>query len=136
MTYYEQIQETADFLRSRGISSADTGIVLGTGLGMFVEHIKVLVTIDYVDIPHFPHATVEFHKGRLIYGTVGEMRVLAMQGRFHYYEGYTSQQITFPVRVMHALGISELYLSNAAGGINPAFMKGDLVLLEDHINLQ
>jgi purine-nucleoside phosphorylase len=136
MTYYEQIKEAAAFLGGRGIAAVDTGIVLGTGLGLFVEHINIIASIDYVDIPHFAQATVEFHKGRLIYGTVGERRVLAMQGRFHYYEGYSAQQITFPIRVLPELGIRELYLSNAAGGINGAYKKGDMVLLDDHINLQ
>lgn len=110
--------------------------MLGTGLGQLVQHIQVEKSIPYNEIPHFPEATVESHKGHLIFGRIGETPVIAMQGRFHYYEGYTMQQITFPVRVMKALGIRYLLLSNAAGGMNPDFRKGDLVLLNDHINLQ
>lgn len=131
----QKIGESADFLRSRGFVDARIAIVLGTGLGSFISAMQVEHTIPYGDIPHFPVATVEFHKGRLILGTVGEARVIAMQGRFHYYEGYSMQEITFPVRVLKALGIQSLLLSNAAGGLNPAFKKGDLVLIDDHINL-
>lgn len=109
---------------------------MGTGLGKFVDKISVIESIPYDDIPHFPVATVESHTGRLIYGTIGNTTLLAMQGRFHYYEGYSMQQITFPVRIMHALGVQYLLLSNAAGGINLNFKKGDLVLIDDHINLQ
>lgn len=129
------IAESADFLRSKGFTGARAGIVLGTGLGSFIECMQVEQTIAYHEIPHFPLATVEFHKGQLIIGTVGATRVIAMQGRFHYYEGYSMQQITFPVRVLKALGIDYLLLSNAAGGMNPDFKKGDLVLIDDHINL-
>lgn len=135
MTYAEQIKDTVDFLEENGITQPAAGIVLGTGLGRFVEKIKPLKVIAYHDIPHFPVATVESHSGKLIYGTIGNTVVLAMQGRFHYYEGYTMQQITFPVRVMHALGIKHLLLSNAAGGVNLDYKKGDLVLINDHINL-
>lgn len=136
MSYLKQIQEAADFLKENGIDSPTVGIVLGTGLGKLVEKISAIKTLSYNDIPHFPTATVEFHSGKLIYGTIGTTKVLAMQGRFHYYEGYSMQQITFPVRVMHAIGINKLLLSNAAGGINTNFKKGDLVLINDHINLQ
>ena len=111
------------------------GIVLGTGLNDLVHHIRDRTTVPYEDIPHFPKATVEFHKGQLIFGTIGDVPIVAMQGRFHYYEGYTMQQITFPVRVMKELGIETLLLSNAAGGLNPAFKKGDLIITEDHLNL-
>lgn len=135
MTYLEQIKETADFLSKQGIDSPTVGVVLGTGLGKLVDKITPIKTISYEDIPHFPVATVEFHTGKLIYGTIGNTKLLAMQGRFHYYEGYTMQQITFPIRVMHALGIKHLLLSNAAGGINTDYKKGNLVLLDDHINL-
>ncbi len=112
------------------------GIVLGTGLGALVNYIQVRHTIEYNSIPHFPAATVESHHGRMIFGTIGDREIIALQGRFHFYEGYSMQEITFPVRVLKALGCSHLLLSNAAGGINPAFKKGDLVLLDDHINLQ
>lgn len=132
----EKYQESVDYLQGQGMLDPQVGIVLGTGLGQLINHIKIEKSIDYTQIPHFPEATVEMHKGKLIYGTIGNNKVLAMQGRFHYYEGYSMQQITFPVRVMKLLGIKYLLLSNAAGGLNLSFKKGDLVLLEDHINLQ
>ena len=130
----QKLDETAEFLKNKGFTGASVGIVLGTGLGSFVERIAILESISYVDIPHFPQSTVEFHKGKLILGQIGSMKVIALQGRFHYYEGYELQEVTFPVRVLHALGISALFLSNAAGGMNPEYKKGDLVLLDDHIN--
>lgn len=136
MTYADQISEATSFLQQQGISNPAIGIVLGTGLGKLIDHIQIIHSVPYTDIPHFPRATVEFHAGRLVYGTIDGKHVLAMQGRFHYYEGYTMQQVTFPIRVMHALGIQHIFLSNAAGGINKDFKKGDLVLLDDHINLQ
>ena len=131
----QKVQESASFLEAQGFTGSHTGIVLGTGLGSFINSMEVEQTISYHDIPHFPVSTVEFHKGQMIIGTVGNTKVIAMQGRFHYYEGYTMQQITFPVRVMKELGIQSLFLSNAAGGMNPGFKKGDLVLIDDHINL-
>jgi purine-nucleoside phosphorylase len=109
--------------------------VLGTGLGNLAKLIDNEVTIDYAEIPHFPLSTVESHHGKLVYGTLAGEKVLAMQGRFHYYEGYTMQQIVFPVRIMKTLGISRLLLSNAAGALNPEFRKGELMLIDDHINL-
>lgn len=132
----QQIAATAEYLQQQGFKHPRVGIVLGTGLGELVQHIRIEHTIPYQHIPHFPESTVESHKGQLIYGYIGDTPVVAMQGRFHYYEGYTMQQITFPIRVMKALGVQQLLLSNAAGGMNPAFKKGDLVLLDDHINLQ
>ena len=131
----EKIEETAAFLKAKGFTGAKAGIVLGTGLGSFINLIKIEQSIPYNEIPNFPIATVEFHKGQLIIGYVGDTKVIVMQGRFHYYEGYSMQQITFPVRVMKALGIDYLLLSNAAGGMNLNYKKGDLVLLDDHINL-
>ena len=131
----EKIEETTTFLQSKGFTGATAGIVLGTGLGSFINLIKIEQSIAYSEIPNFPIATVEFHKGQLIIGYVGNTKVIAMQGRFHYYEGYSMQQITFPIRVMKALGIDNLLLSNAAGGMNPNYKKGDLVLLDDHINM-
>ena len=128
--------EAKEFLISKGIQQADAGIVLGTGLHHFIDLIEVKQTIPYADIPHFPVSTVEFHKGNLIYGNIGDKKVLIMQGRFHAYEGYSMQEIVFPIRVMKLLGIKSLLLSNAAGGINLNFKKGDLVLINDHINLQ
>jgi purine-nucleoside phosphorylase len=136
MDLINEIDETTLFLQQAGIEHPTVGIVLGTGLGKMIDHIAVKKTIAYADIPHFPEATVEFHAGKLVYGTIGSTTVICMQGRFHYYEGYDMQQITFPIRVMHALGIKNLFLSNAAGGINTNYKKGDLVILDDHINLQ
>lgn len=132
---FESIKEVAAFLKSKGITSPDTGIVLGTGLGKLVSEIDIEVAIDYADIPHFPVSTVESHKGRLIYGNLQGHKVLAMQGRFHIYEGYSLQQVTLPIRVMKLLGVKWLLLSNAAGAINKTYKKGDLMLLDDHINL-
>src|SRR5690349_20933281 len=110
-----------------------TGIVLGTGLGALVQHMEVAYTIPYADIPNFAVATVEFHNGALLFGRLNGKPVIAMHGRFHFYEGYSMQEITFPIRVLKALGCTRLLLSNAAGGINPQFRKGDLVLIDDHI---
>lgn len=132
----EKVREAAAFLHTEGFADAQIGIVLGTGLGAFVKKINHPKVVPYTAIPHFPTATVEFHKGQLITGTVGNKKVIAMQGRFHYYEGYSMQEITFPIRVMKALGINKLLLSNAAGGINAQYKKGDIVLIDDHINLQ
>ena len=137
MTYsLADVKKCAAFLKSKGIDRPVAGIVLGTGLGALVNRVDVGISIPYSEIPNFPEATVEFHKGCLIYGTINRVPVLVMQGRFHYYEGYSMQQITFPVRVMKELGIKYLLLSNAAGGMNPDYKKGDLVLLTDHINEQ
>lgn len=132
-----QIKAAADYLSAQGVKSPEVGVILGTGLGnVFVQHIKRPVIIDYKDIPNFPDSTVEFHKGKLIYGDVGGKKILAMQGRFHYYEGYSMQKITLPVRVMKALGIKYLLISNAAGNMNLEWKKGELMLIDDHINLQ
>jgi purine-nucleoside phosphorylase len=130
-----KIKETADYLQWKGFTDAGTGVVLGTGLGSFIKELSIEQTIAYQDIPHFPQSTVESHKGQLIIGRIGDKKVIVLQGRFHFYEGYSMQQITFPVRVLKALGIRALLLSNAAGGLNPVYKKGDLVLLDDHINL-
>lgn len=131
-----KLDEATSFLMQNGFGAADAGIVLGTGLSAFVSKIENKKSISYHDIPHFPLATVEFHKGHLITGIAGGKKVIVMQGRFHYYEGYSMQEITFPVRVLKRLGIKHLLLSNAAGGINPGYKKGDLVVIDDHINLQ
>jgi purine-nucleoside phosphorylase len=130
------IRETALFLSAKQIQKPIIGIVLGTGLNSLVDEISIDLTIPYSQIPHFPVSTVEFHKGQLIFGTIGDVPLVAMQGRFHYYEGYSMQQVTFPIRVMKELGIEYLLLSNASGGMNPNFKKGDLIITEDHINLQ
>jgi purine-nucleoside phosphorylase len=113
----------------------EVGIILGTGLAKLVDEIEVQKILLYADIPHFPISTVEFHSGKLIFGILNGKRVVAMQGRLHYYEGYSMQQITFPVRIMKLLGIERLFVSNASGSLNPAIKKGDLVCIEDHINL-
>ena len=130
-----QITETAQFLQKKYSSKPLVGIVLGTGLNSLVENIEDTVSIHYDSIPNFVTSTVEFHKGKLIFGTIKGVPVVIMQGRFHYYEGYSMQQITFPIRVMKELGVQYLLLSNAAGGINPDYKKGDLIITEDHINL-
>ena len=131
----DKINETVNYLRQKGIKQPKVAIVLGTGVSAMVDTPDNAITIPYKEIPNFPEATVEFHKGNIVYGNIGHTNVLLMQGRFHYYEGYSMQQITFPVRVMKALGVNYLLLSNAAGGINAAFKKGDLVVITDHINL-
>jgi purine-nucleoside phosphorylase len=131
----KKIQETTDFLKKRVSRRPEVGIVLGTGLGNLATQITEREEIAYEDIPNFPVSTVEGHKGKLIIGMLGNNLVLAMQGRFHYYEGYDMKQVTFPIRVMHAFGIKTLFLSNAAGGMNPAFEIGDLMIISDHINL-
>ncbi|MBN3034313.1 MAG: purine-nucleoside phosphorylase [Bacteroidales bacterium] len=135
MTVLKNIQQARDFLMERGMVAPVTGIILGTGLGKLVEHIDIHQVVEYHEIPHFPVSTVEFHKGRLLYGKLGGKMVLIMQGRFHVYEGYDLQQITFPVRVMKYLGIRHLLISNAGGAINLDFKKGSLMLINDHINL-
>jgi purine-nucleoside phosphorylase len=132
----QQLQHTYEFLVALGFNKAKTGIVLGTGLGSFIQQMTIEQQVPYHEIPHFPVSTVEFHKGNLVLGTVNGQSVLAMQGRFHYYEGYSMQQITFPIRLMKLLGLERLFLSNAAGGMHPDFKKGDLVIIEDHINMQ
>jgi purine-nucleoside phosphorylase len=131
----EKIKETADFLKKRLSVIPETGIILGTGLGNLVTQITEKTEIPYEIIPHFPVSTVEGHSGKLITGKLGDKFVLAMQGRFHYYEGYDMKQVTFPVRVMKALGIKNLLVSNASGGMNPDFEIGDLMIITDHINL-
>lgn len=133
----ENIEEAVSYLKSQGITSPEVCVILGTGLGSgFVQHIATPLEIPYTAIPHFPLATVESHMGRLIYGDIGDKNVIAMQGRFHYYEGYSLHEVTFPVRVMKALGVKNLLISNAAGSLVRACKKGELMLLDDHINLQ
>lgn len=131
----DQVQQTYSYLQNRITLMPRVGIVLGTGMNELVNFIEAQQCFDYQDIPHFPVSTVEFHKGWLIFGFINNVPVVVMQGRFHYYEGYSLQQVTFPVRVLKGLGINYLLLSNAAGGMNPDYKKGDLVLIEDHINL-
>jgi len=132
----KQLEETCDFLKSNGFTNPEVGIILGTGLGKLVDEIIIEQEISYTDIPNFPTATIEFHSGKLIYGTLANKKIIVMSGRFHLYEGYTSWEVTYGVRVIHQLGIESLLISNAAGAINLNFKKGDLMLIEDHINLQ
>ncbi len=132
---HQQLNETLPFIRQNTDATPKIGTILGTGLGGLVKEIEIETTLDYNDIPHFPLSTVEFHAGKLIFGKLGGKSIVAMQGRFHYYEGYSMKQITYPVRVMKALGIETLLISNACGGMNPQYRAGDLMIMEDHINL-
>jgi purine-nucleoside phosphorylase len=130
-----QIDEAINFIRTKYETTPRVGLILGTGLGGLAEQIETDVTISYDEIPYFPRSTVESHKGQLVCGTLSGQPIVAMEGRFHYYEGYSMQQVTFPVRVMRALGAEILVVTNAAGGMNPQFALADIVLIEDHINL-
>ncbi len=131
------ISETISYIKQKvGDFNPEIGIILGTGLGGLVSEIKVEHQLMYSNIPNFPMSTLEFHSGKLIFGTLSGKKVIAMQGRLHYYEGYNMKEITFPVRVMKMLGIQKLFVSNASGSLNPDFKKGDLMVIEDHINLQ
>lgn len=132
----EYIKETTAYLQSKGFKAPQVGIILGTGLGKLIDKINIIKEVSYNHIPNFPTATVEFHTGKLIYGTLEGKTVIVMSGRFHLYEGYTLQDLTFPVRIMKSLGVKQLLVSNAAGAINLDFKKGDLMLIDDHINLQ
>ncbi len=134
MTKY--IDETTEYLQDKGFNNPEIGIILGTGLGQLIDEIEVLKEVSYNHIPNFPTATVEFHKGKLIYGLLEGKKVIVMQGRFHLYEGYSLRDVTYPVRVMEKLGIKTLLVSNASGAINLNFKKGELMLIDDHINLQ
>jgi purine-nucleoside phosphorylase len=132
----DQIHEAAEYLRRSGFDKPVVGVILGTGLGnSFVQSITDPVFVPYSSIPHFPEATVESHHGRLVYGRTGKHMIVAMQGRFHYYEGYSLRQVTFPVRVMKQLGIQYLFISNAAGNLNRDWRKGEMMMLDDHIDL-
>ena len=131
----EEILEAVNFIKKKYPHKPQYGIILGTGLGALVDDIDIEHIINYKEIPHFPISTVESHSGRLIFGKLQQKRVIVMQGRFHYYEGYSGVQVTFPVRVMKVLGIEKLLISNASGGLDPGHMVGDLMILTDHINL-
>ena len=136
INWLEKIQETSDFIKRRVNNHLpNSAIILGSGLGALVNNIKVEVEIPYNEVPNFPVSTVEGHKGCLIFGTLGKKYVMAMQGRFHYYEVYSMKEVTFPIRVMKAIGIKTVFVSNASGGMNPNFKVGDLMLITDHINL-
>src|SRR5574343_580315 len=130
-----QFKQSVEYIKSRTQVEPTIGIILGTGLGGLVKEINVIDEIPYQDIPNFPVSTVESHSGKLIFGELGGKKVVAMQGRFHYYEGYNMQQVTFPVRVMKLLGIERLFVSNASGGVNPDFIVGEIMIQNDHINL-
>ncbi len=132
---FEKLNEALTFIRSFYKEQPKVGIILGTGLGALVEEVEISLTISYQDIPHFPLSTVESHAGKLIFGKLSGQNVIVMQGRFHYYEGYSMQQIVFPVRVLKMLGIEYLFVSNAAGALNPDYKLSELMILEDHINL-
>jgi len=131
---WTQFKESVDFILSKTSVKPTVGIVLGTGLGGLVKEIEVIDEISYADIPNFPVSTVESHSGKLIFGNLGGKAVVAMQGRFHYYEGYDFKQVTYPIRVMKLLGIEKLFVSNASGGVNPDFIVGEIMILNDHIN--
>lgn len=134
-TYLEMIQETVDFVKKQVGDVPKIAVILGTGLGDLVNYIEIKFELDYHNIPNFPVSTVEGHSGKLIFGNLGGKYVMAMQGRFHYYEGYDMKQVTFPVRVMQQLGVETLFVSNAAGGMNKEFRVGDVMVITDHINL-
>lgn len=131
-----ELQETTEFLEARGFDSPEIGIILGTGLGKLIDELEIISEVSYNHIPGFPTATVEFHRGKLIFGKLEDKKVIVMQGRFHIYEGYSLWDVTFPVRVMKRLGIKKLLISNAAGSVNPDMKKGEIMILDDHINLQ
>ncbi len=131
----KELQESTKYLKEKGFDQPEIGIILGTGLGQLIDEVEIEAEVSYNHIPYFPTATVEFHKGKLVYGTLAGKKVIVMQGRFHVYEGYSMQDVTYPVRVMHQLGIKKLLVSNASGSVNLDFKKGELMLLDDHINL-
>ena len=129
------VQETVSFIKEKTNFTPEYGVILGSGLGSFTDDIEVEFTLPYGEIPNFPVSTVQGHKGALVFGTIGNKKVVAMQGRFHYYEGYSMQEVTFPVRVMKYLGVEKLIVSNASGGVNPIYKVGDVIILKDHINM-
>jgi purine-nucleoside phosphorylase len=132
---WEQVQETVSFIKEKTNFTPEYGVILGSGLGSFTDDIKIEFTLPYTEIPNFPISTVQGHKGALVFGTIGTKKVVAMQGRFHFYEGYSMKEVTFPVRVMKYLGVEKLIVSNASGGVNPNYEVGSIVILKDHINM-
>lgn len=132
---WEQVQQTVEYIKNKTGFTPEYGVILGSGLGSFTDDIKIEHTLPYNEIPNFPVSTVEGHKGALVFGTIGDKKVIAMQGRFHYYEGYDMKQVTFPVRVMKYIGVTKLIVSNASGGVNPNYKVGSIVLIKDHINM-
>ncbi|MFV5692359.1 purine-nucleoside phosphorylase [Flavobacterium sp. LT1R49] len=132
---WEQVQETVSFIKGKIDFTPEYGVILGSGLGSFTDEMKVEFTLPYNEIPNFPISTVQGHKGALVFGTIGDKQVVAMQGRFHFYEGYSMKEVTFPVRVMKFLGVDKLIVSNASGGVNPNYKVGSIVMITDHINM-
>lgn len=132
---WDKVQETVSYIKNKTNFIPEYGIILGSGLGSFTEDLQIAFTLPYDAIPNFPVSTVQGHKGALVFGTIGEKQVVAMQGRFHFYEGYSMKEVTFPVRVMKYLGITKLIVSNASGGVNPKYKVGSIVLIKDHINM-
>ncbi|MDI1305145.1 MAG: purine-nucleoside phosphorylase [bacterium] len=132
---WEQVQETVSFIKERINFAPEYGVILGSGLGSFTDEMIVEFTLPYNEIPNFPVSTVQGHKGALVFGTIGDKKVVAMQGRFHFYEGYSMKEVTFPVRVMKFLGVEKLIVSNASGGVNPKYKVGSIVMITDHINM-
>ncbi len=132
---WEQVQQTVEYIKNKTGFTPEYGVILGSGLGSFTDDIQIEYTLPYNEIPNFPVSTVEGHKGALVFGTIGDKKVVAMQGRFHYYEGYDMKQVTFPVRVMKYIGVTKLIVSNASGGVNPNYKVGSIVLIKDHINM-
>lgn len=132
---WEQVQETVSYIKERIDFTPEYGVILGSGLGSFTGEMKVAYTLPYNEIPNFPVSTVQGHKGALVFGTIGDKKVVAMQGRFHFYEGYSMTEVTFPVRVMKFLGVEKLVVSNASGGVNPSYKVGSVVMITDHINM-
>lgn len=129
------VQETVSFIKEKTNFIPEYGVILGSGLGSFTDDIQIEFTLPYGEIPNFPVSTVQGHKGALVFGTIGNKKVVAMQGRFHFYEGYSMQEVTFPVRVMKFLGVEKLIVSNASGGVNPIYKVGDIIIIKDHINM-
>ena len=131
---WDQVQETVNYINKINNFNPEYGVILGSGLGSFTEDIKIEFTLPYNEIPNFPVSTVQGHKGALVFGTIGTKKVVAMQGRFHYYEGYSMKEVTFPVRVLKYLGVKKLIVSNASGGVNPDYKIGEIIIIKDHIN--
>ena len=132
---WDQVQETVSYIKNKTNFIPEYGVILGSGLGSFTEDLQIEYTLPYDAIPNFPVSTVQGHKGALVFGTIGDKQVVAMQGRFHFYEGYSMKEVTFPVRVLKYLGITKLIVSNASGGVNPKYKVGSIVLIKDHINM-
>lgn len=132
---WDQVQETVSYIKNKTNFIPEYGVILGSGLGSFTDDLQIEYTLPYDTIPNFPVSTVQGHKGALVFGTIGDKRVVAMQGRFHFYEGYSMKEVTFPVRVLKYLGITQLIVSNASGGVNPKYKVGSIVLIKDHINM-